>query len=77
MKSRVVGEIHDSIVGSVWEPELQDYLGKVRELVSVDLPKAWSWIIVPMTIEAEVSFTNWHEKLEWVCGDSGLWGAKE
>ena len=79
MRSRAVGQIHDSIVGSVWEPELQDYLGKVRELVSVDLPKAWPWIIVPMTIEAEVvdQGKSWHDKREWVCGESGLWGSKD
>lgn len=76
MKSRVVGEIHDSIVGSVWEPELQDYLGKVRELVSVDLPKAWPWIIVPMTIEAEIACETWASKVEWIQSDAGIWGPK-
>lgn len=76
MKSKVIGQIHDSLLGDVWESELQDYLGKVKELVSVELPKAWKWINVPMTIEAECSGQSWHHKREWVPNDAGIWGPK-
>lgn len=75
MRSKIVGEIHDSIIASVHKDELQDYLSKVRELVSVDLPKAWPWICVPMTIEAEVALENWHQKREWANQD-GTWKEK-
>lgn len=74
MKSKVVGQIHDSIIGDVYKPELQDYLNKVRELVTVDLPKAFDWICVPMTIEAEVASETWDSKSEWVLRN-GIWGS--
>ena len=74
MKSRVGGQIHDSIIGNVWRPELQDYLNKVKELVTVDLPKAFPWICVPMTIEAEVAEESWDGKREWTLKE-GVWAA--
>lgn len=54
MRSRIVGQIHDSIIGDVHEKEKDDYLAMVKYLVEVALPKAWDWIIVPFEIEAEV-----------------------
>lgn len=77
MRSRVIGEIHDSIIGSVHPKEEQDYINKVMELMTKDLPKAWPWIICP--IEAEVDVTGvdepWSTKRQWVL-TGGEWGAK-
>ena len=55
MKSRLVNTIHDSVIGDVYEPELPDYLGRVKELVREELPKKWPWIIVPLDVEAKVA----------------------
>lgn len=75
MRSVLVAQVHDSGNGDVHESELQDYLGKVKELVEVDLPKHWPWICTPMTVEAEVSPLggSWWEKREWVL-NKGIWG---
>lgn len=63
MKSRLCGQIHDSIIASVKTSELDDYLHEVMELVK-DLVDYWKWIIVPMTVEVEVSPVGgtWFEK---------------
>jgi len=55
MKTRLTNEIHDSVIGDVYKPELEDYLGKLKEIMTVDLPRAWDWLIVPLEVEAEVA----------------------
>ncbi len=62
MRSKVIGQIHDSIVADVHRDELDDYLAKVEEVMTRDIRREWPWIIVPLEIEAEVSETNWYEK---------------
>lgn len=55
MKTKIVGQIHDSIVADIYRPEMQDFLAKCKEVFTVDLPRAWRWINVPIEIEAEVA----------------------
>lgn len=55
MKSVITAEIHDSIDADVHPTELDTFMSMAREIVEVDLPKAWPWIIVPLKIEAEVA----------------------
>ncbi len=62
MGSKIVGQIHDSIEADVPKHEEQDYLQLAKQIMTVDLLKAWDWIIVPMSIEAESSAVNWFEK---------------
>lgn len=62
MKSVIVGQIHDSIVADVHKEELEDYLAKAREVMTVDLRRNWRWVIVPMVVEAEIAEENWFEK---------------
>lgn len=78
MKSMIVGQIHDSMVGDVVEEELQDYLGKAHEIMTEQIPAQWSWINVPLEVEAEVTSIDgsWYEKAEWIC-KNGTWQAKE
>lgn len=66
MKSMVVGQIHDSLLGDIRIKELRDYLEIVEETVSVDLRKHWPWICVPMVIEYEIAPEggSWYEKKE-------------
>lgn len=64
MRSKIVGQIHDSIVADVHKDELSDYLHKIREVMTVDVKKKWDWIITPLEVEAEMSETNWYEKKE-------------
>jgi len=66
MKSMVVGQIHDSLIGDVAVDELKDYLEIVEKVVTVDLPKAYKWLIVPLEIEYEIAPVNgnWFQKKE-------------
>ncbi len=66
MKSLIIGQIHDSIVGDVHRKEKKNYLEICKQVMTVDVRKHWPWIIVPLTIEAEVAPVggNWFEKKE-------------
>lgn len=66
MRSKIVGQIHDSLIGDIRIKELRDYLEIVEETVSVELRKHWPWIIVPMVIEYEIApiGTSWFDKKE-------------
>ena len=71
MKSRVVSQIHDSIIGDVHKDELGDYLGKAQELMTVTLRKTWKWIIVPLAVEMEICDLDqtWFDKKQINVGD--------
>ena len=53
-KTRLIGQIHDELVLDICPPELSKILTLVREITCVELPKAWKWIIVPLSVDAEV-----------------------
>ena len=63
-RSVIVGQIHDSIVADVHKSELGDFLVEAKRIMTEDIRTVWPWIIVPLTVEAEVSETNWWEKKE-------------
>jgi len=64
MKSLVVGQIHDSIVGDIHRRERKDYFDIVKQVIYEDLRKHWNWIIVPLRVEASVApiGRSWYEK---------------
>ena len=66
MKSKVVGQIHDSLIGDVRETELRDYLEIVEHVVTVLLRKRYPWLIVPLEVEYEICKPGapWSEKKE-------------
>lgn len=66
MKSLIVGQIHDSIVGDIHKRERRDYLEIVKQVIYEDLRKHWKWIIVPLIVEVEVAPVggSWYEKKE-------------
>lgn len=78
MLSRIVGQIHDSIVGSVHKKELQAYINKVVQLMTVRLPKEWQWLNIPLTVEVDVAPVgkSWADKQEWTCV-AGIWQPKK
>lgn len=55
MKSLVVGQIHDSMVGDVVPGELDDYLHLCHRVMTVLLRRHFPWLIAPMEIEADVA----------------------
>ncbi len=66
MKSMIVGQIHDSLIGDVKAEELRDYLEIVEQVTMVDLMKAYRWLVVPLQIEYEIAPLggNWFQKRE-------------
>ena len=77
MRSRIIGEIHDSGVFSVHPKELQDFLTYARHVMTVLLPQHWRWINVPLETEADVSPVdhNWYTAAEYKLEDA-LWQLK-
>lgn len=76
MKSLLVSQVHDCSLGDVPTNEVQDYIGSVKEIVEVKLPKAWDWIVTPLEIECEVAEENWFKKKQWIQSKDGIWGPK-
>lgn len=66
MKSLIVGQIHDSIVGDVHKREKKDYLEIAKQVIYEEIRKHWKWIIVPLIVEAEVAPIggSWYDKEE-------------
>lgn len=66
MKSLIVGQIHDSILGDVPHEELNEYLVLINDVTTNKLVKKWKWINVPLEVEAEVCPVggSWADKKE-------------
>lgn len=66
MKTLIMGQIHDSIVSDVFKRELRNFLEICQQVMTIDIRKYWKWIIVPLTIEAEVAPIggSWYDKKE-------------
>ena len=64
MRTKIVGQIHDSIVADVHVNEVDEYLQICKQVMTIDLPNTWTWINVPLSIEAEQTPPggSWHEK---------------
>ena len=52
--TRIIGQIHDSIVLDVNPAELNHVATTVHKIMCKDLVAHWSWIIVPMDIEIDL-----------------------
>lgn len=53
-RSRLIGQIHDSIVMDVHPDELEIVQETIQWVVREYLPSIWRWIIVPLDVEIEV-----------------------
>ncbi len=61
-KTKITGQIHDSIVADVHLDELDEYLAKAKQVMTVDVRKHWPWIVTPLEIEVELAEDNWYNK---------------
>jgi len=63
-KSRLVGQIHDSMVSNTHPDEREDLLALIKEITCKRLQEHWPWIIVPMEVEADLCPVDapWNEK---------------
>jgi DNA polymerase-1 len=62
MQTKIIGQIHDSILFDAHRKELRDVAQKCHELMIEAIRRAWDWIIVPLEVEAEVGEQNWYQK---------------
>lgn len=53
MKTKICGQIHDSIVADVPLEEIDDFLALAYEIMTIAIRKHFPWIIVPLEVEAE------------------------
>jgi hypothetical protein len=54
LRTKLIGQIHDSIIADVHKDELSFYLKGVNDIVT-GLQDKFKWLIVPMEIEAEIT----------------------
>lgn len=66
MKSMIVGQIHDSMVNDVHPEEYNEYLSKVKRVMTKEIAKDWDWITLPLKVSIDVCPMNegWHKKKE-------------
>jgi DNA polymerase-1 len=79
-RSRVVGEIHDNLVGCVHPRERDDYIQVCRRFMVEEIAKAWPWLIVPLEVEIEACpiDKSWYDKAVLVQDeDTDLWAPKD
>jgi len=64
MRTKIIGQIHDSIEFSFHPDETQIVLQKARRIMCHDIRNHWPWICVPMQVEAEVApiGKTWRDK---------------
>lgn len=74
MKAKVIGQVHDSILGDVPDREIQDFLEISYRVMTKDIMAAWAWLTVPLEAEAEVSPVGgaWADKAQWL-PKNGVW----
>lgn len=66
MRSKIIGQIHDSMLAEVPVSELGEFLKMARVIMVKKVRKHWKWITVPLEVEAEATPPggSWHEKKE-------------
>ncbi len=67
MKTKLVGQIHDSLIADVPVGEVQEYIRLAKRIMTRELPKTWKWLCVPLEIEIEVTPEegSWFDKVPW------------
>jgi DNA polymerase-1 len=65
-RTKIVGQIHDSIVSDVHEDELDEFLQVAKTIMTQKIRNKFKWINVPLDVEAEITPINgsWFEKKE-------------
>jgi hypothetical protein len=53
LRSAPVLQIHDSIIMDMHPDEREELNDVIRDIMTVQLPKTWEWIIVPLDVETE------------------------
>jgi DNA polymerase I-like protein with 3'-5' exonuclease and polymerase domains len=66
-QSRLLWQIHDSIITDVEPKELDEVSKTIEDVTCKQLQKAWDWIIVPLKVEMDLCEVDqpWNTKKEW------------
>lgn len=66
MRTRAVGQIHDSIVFNLWPEEQEEVLAMCQRIMCEEIREEHPWIITPLIIEPEITEINqaWYFKKE-------------
>lgn len=77
-KTKLITEIHDSLVGCSPVSEIQDVLELIDHVVSVEVKKDWPFVTTDMEVEFSVCPPDqpWSKKEDWV-KVNGTWGPKK
>jgi DNA polymerase I len=65
--SKLIGQIHDSIVFDIHPAELNHVAKVIHEVTTKEVPSEWSWIIVPLKVDMELSPVDcsWADKKDY------------
>ena len=65
-RTKIIGQIHDSILLDIWPVELDHVLKTCQYIMCEALKEAWEWITVPLSIGVELCNVDepWSEKKE-------------
>lgn len=65
-KSKIIGQIHDSVLINVVPGELEDVIAIVQKIMCHSIKKHWPWIITELEVEAEITAPgeSWYKKKE-------------
>lgn len=66
MRTKIVGQVHDSIIADIDPHELPEFMAKAKEVMTQDITRWATWLNVPLEVEAELSppGLSWHSKKE-------------
>ncbi len=78
LDTKIIGQIHDSLIMDVPEKELQIVLNLFKHIMNRRIRKHWPWIIVPLDVEPEASPKDgsWYDKKPMVL-ENDIWRWKE
>ena len=64
MKTCMMGQIHDEMLMHVWPEEKEEVFKMCRQIMTLDIRKQFSWINVPLDIEADLTDVDesWNKK---------------
>jgi DNA polymerase I len=67
LDSKIIGQVHDSLIIDVNSKELKLISKAVHKITTIDLPKHWDWIDIPLEVDADLAPVDgsWYEKSKY------------
>jgi len=65
MQTKLIAQIHDSLLAEVPEEELDEYVEMAQSVMTTWLRSQWAWIITKLSTEVEVG-ESWASKKPWL-----------